>query len=84
MKKVALALVGLVVVSLAWMAFVREPLPPVPVITSELSEEVTFDFDINTMDYTGLEFTLKNKVEGKGMFVQFKMANAWKTGREIR
>jgi hypothetical protein len=63
------------------MAFVRAPLPPIPAICEELSEEVNMEFSINTMDYTGLELSLNNKVGGQGMFVHFQMANTWKTGR---
>lgn len=81
MKKAALIFAGLILLSLAWMAFVRQPLAPIPEICAPLSDEVEFDFSINTMDYSGLEFSLNKKIEGQGMYVQFKMANSWKTGR---
>ncbi|TNE53083.1 MAG: hypothetical protein EP344_15195 [Bacteroidetes bacterium] len=81
MKKIGIALTAFIVFSLAWMAFVREPLPPVPVIRGAISEEVDLNFSINTMNATGLELSLNNKVAGKGMYVQFQMGNAWKTGR---
>jgi hypothetical protein len=81
MKKFIFILTGLILFSLAWIGFVREPLAPIPVICSEISEEVDLKFSINTMDYTGLELSMNDKVEGKGMYVQFKMANVWKTGR---
>ena len=74
-------LIAFIAGSLVWMGFVREPLPPIPEITGELSKEVKLNFSINTMDYSGVELALNEKVEGKGMYVQFKMANAWKTGR---
>jgi hypothetical protein len=81
MKKIGLFISALIIASLGWMGFVREPLPPIPAISAEISEEVGFDFSINTMDYSGLEFSLDDEVEGKGMYVEFKMNNAWKTGR---
>lgn len=81
MKKFAIILSVLVVGSLAWMGFVREPLPPIPEISAVISDEVKLDFDINTMDYSGVELSMKNRIQGKGMYVQFKMDNAWKTGR---
>lgn len=81
MKKFAFLLAVLLAGCLAWMGFVREPLPPIPEISAVLSEEVKLDFDINTMNYSGVEFRMKNRMQGKGMYVQFKMDNAWKTGR---
>ncbi|MEZ4993993.1 MAG: hypothetical protein R2824_26445 [Saprospiraceae bacterium] len=81
MKKLGVFLAVLLAVNLMWMGFVREPLPEIPEICAELSAEVQLDFSINTMDYTGIELGLDKKVGGKGMYVQFKMGNAWKTGR---
>ncbi|PHN07751.1 hypothetical protein [Flavilitoribacter nigricans] len=81
MKKFAFIVMVLVAGSLAWMGFVREPLPPIPTIVAEVSQEVPLDFSINAMDYTGVELSMNRKIEGKGMYVQFKMANAWKSGR---
>lgn len=81
MKKVALLALALILISLAWMGFVREPLPLIPEISHPISEKVDMKFSINTMNYSGLELALNEKVGGKGMFVQFKMSNAWKTGR---
>jgi len=81
MKTIMILITAFVLTNLGWMGFVREPLPPIPTICAEISEEVGFDFSINTMDYLGLEFSLDEKVEGKGMYVEFKMNNAWKTGR---
>lgn len=81
MKKVGFVLISFIILSLAWMGFVREPLPDVPGICGDLSGEVGLDFSINTMDHTGVELGLNNKVGGKGLFVQFRMNNAWKTGR---
>lgn len=81
MKKFALAFAAFLLLNLVWMGFVREPLPPVPNITAELSDPVKLDFSINSMDYNGVELAMDDKIQGKGMYVQFKMANAWKTGR---
>jgi hypothetical protein len=81
MKKIGIFITAFILVNLAWMGFVREPLPSIPNICAEISEEVGFDFSVNTMDYSSLEFSLDDKVEGKGMYVEFKMNNAWKTGR---
>lgn len=81
MKKIIIILAGFIMANLAWMGFVRQPLPEIPEVRAILSEEVTFPFAINAMDYTGVELGLKEKVAGKGMYVQFRMANAWKTGR---
>lgn len=81
MKKFAIIFSALIIGCLAWMGFVREPLPPLPEIAKTLSEEVKLDFAINTMDYSGVELSMKNKMQGKGMYVQFKMGNAFKTGR---
>lgn len=63
------------------MGFVREPLPPIPEISKPLSEKVDMKFSIQSMNYSNVELALDKKVKGKGMNVQFKMANAWKTGR---
>jgi hypothetical protein len=81
MKKFGLIISAIVLASFSWIAFVREPLAPIPTICAELSEETNLDFSINTMDYTGVELSLNNKMEGKGMYVHFQMANTWKTGR---
>ena len=81
MKKIVILLSAFIITNLGWMGFIREPLPPIPNIRAEISDEVSFDFSINTMDYSGLELSLNDKVEGKGMYVDFKMNNAWKTGR---
>lgn len=81
MKKIGVILALFVAVNLMWMGFVREPLPASPEICAELSAEVQLDFSINAMDYTGIELGLDKKVGGKGMYVQFRMNNAWKTGR---
>jgi hypothetical protein len=81
MKKFALVFSAILLASFGWMAFVREPLPPIPAICAELSEETELVFSIHTMDYTGVELSLNNKKEGKGMFVHFQMAKTWKTGR---
>ena len=81
MLKFTFSLVAIALANLAWMGFVREPLPPVPEICAQLSEEVDLDFSISSMNATGVELALTKKVEGKGMYVVFKMANAWKTGR---
>lgn len=81
MKKIGFFIIAFILTNLGWMGFVREPLPSIPTICAEISDEVGFDFSINTMDYSGLEFSLDDKVDGKGMYVEFKMNNAWKTGR---
>jgi hypothetical protein len=81
MRKIGFFVTAFIVTNLVWMGFVRGPLPPIPTICSEISEEVGFDFSINAMDYSGLELSLDNKVGGKGMYVEFQMNNAWKTGR---
>lgn len=81
MKKIALFFSTMIVASLAWMGFIREPLPALPVVCAELSERVPLNFVINRMDYTSLEFALADKLDGKGMFLQFSMAKTWKTGR---
>ncbi|WP_425635865.1 hypothetical protein ACPUEN_10640 [Algoriphagus yeomjeoni] len=81
MKKIGIFITAIILSSLGWMGFIREPLPPIPTITTEISEEVDFDFSINSIDYSGLELSLNDKVEGKGMYVEFKMNNAWETGR---
>lgn len=81
MKKFGILIVGMIAASMLWMGFQRVELPPVPVICAEISKEVSFNFSINQMDYSSIELGLAEKVNGKGMYVQFKMANAWKTGR---
>lgn len=81
MKKIAILIATFVLVNLAWMGFVREPLPPIPEIEREISDRVNLDFSISAMDYSGVELALNEKVGGQGMYVQFKMANAWKSGR---
>ncbi|HMQ89521.1 MAG TPA: hypothetical protein PKB07_18115 [Flavilitoribacter sp.] len=81
MKKFTLFFIGFILLNLTWMAFVREKLPPVPTICAELSDRVDFNFNIKSVGTTGIELGLDKPVNGKGMFVQFKMANAWKTGR---
>lgn len=81
MKYVGISLLAIVTGIICWMGMVRKPLPPVPDIVSKLSPEVPFDFSINSMDAKSVEFGLNNKIKGKGMFVQFSMANAFKTGR---
>ncbi|MCB0705193.1 MAG: hypothetical protein KDC34_07775 [Saprospiraceae bacterium] len=81
MKRILIFIAAFILLNLAWMGFVRDPLPAIPSICAEISDEVRFDFSINTMDYSGLEFSLKDKVDGKGMFIEFKMNNAWETGR---
>jgi hypothetical protein len=81
MKKLALFLFVIIAASLVWMGLVREPLPPIPEITKEVSPKVKFDFQINTMDLSGVELGLKNNIQGKGLYTQFKMNNAFKTGR---
>ena len=81
MKRAGLILGLVVIANIAWMGLVRSPLPPIPEIRSALSKEVPFSFSINSMTYTGLEFSLNEKIGGKGMYVQFGMANAWKSGR---
>lgn len=81
MKRTLIFITAFILINLGWMGFIRKPLPPIPNICAEISEEVGFDFSINTMDYAGLELSLNDKVEKKGMYVEFKMNNAWKTGR---
>ena len=81
MKKLAFFILAFMLINLAWMGFVREPLPSIPEISKPISEKVNMKFSINSMNHSGLEFALNERVGGKGMYVQFKMANAWKTGR---
>ena len=81
MKKAAVLLAAFVLLNLLWMGFVRQPLPPRPEICAERSDNVKFNFAINTMDLSGVELSLNDKFDGKGMYVQFKMGNAWKNGR---
>lgn len=81
MKNLMLSFVALVLACLAWMGFVREPLPSIPVIRAEVSKDVNLDFSINSLDLSGVELALNNKIEGKGMYVQFQANNTWKTGR---
>ena len=81
MKKAGLILLVCSVASLAWMGFIREPLPPTPEIVDILSEEVPFHFSIHRMNYKSLELSLQEKIEGKGLYAKFTMANPWKTGR---
>lgn len=65
MKKIVILLSAFIITNLGWMGFIREPLPPIPNIRAEISDEVSFDFSIYTMDYTGLELSLNDNVEGK-------------------
>lgn len=81
MKKIFLGVAVLVVISLMWMAFVRQPLNPVPEICGTLSEEVPLDFTISKINEDGIELAMANKVSGKEMFIHFNMVNTWKTGR---
>ncbi|MCB0846992.1 MAG: hypothetical protein KDE26_27265 [Bacteroidetes bacterium] len=81
MKKISITLLFLLIAGTAWMGFVREPLPPVPEICNALSEEVPLNFGINSMNASGLELSMNQKIGGKGMYVQFSMNKAWKTGR---
>ena len=81
MKKVTFSIFGLFLIGLIWMGFVREPLTPIPVIETKISEEVKLDFSINSMNTSGLEFALNGALKNQGMYLQFKMNNAWKTGR---
>lgn len=81
MKLAGISLLAILTGIIGWMGMVRKPLPPIPEITGTLSEEVPFDFSIRSMDAKSVEFALNQKVKGKDMFVQFSMANAWKTGR---
>lgn len=81
MKKIVLGIAVLVLLCLGWMGFVREPLPPIPSIRAELSKEVRLDFNVSAVDESGIELESKDKSEGRGMYVQFQMNNAWKTGR---
>lgn len=81
MKKIALFLAVFLAVNLMWMGFVREPLPAIPNICAEISREVPLHFSIKAMDYTGVELGLNRKIGGGDMHVQFRMNNAWKTGR---
>jgi hypothetical protein len=81
MKRIPFFVLAFILINLAWMGFIREPLPPIPEITKPISEKVNMKFSINSMNYSGLELALNEQTGGKGMYVQFKMANAWKTGR---
>ena len=81
MKRIGIFTLIFVVVNLAWMGFVREPLPEVPEMLTPISPPVNMKFAINTMSSSGVEMSMNNRSTGKGMFVQFKMSNAWKTGR---
>lgn len=81
MKKISLLLIALVLAALTWMGFQRVELPPVPEICAEISDEVSLNFVIDKMGYSNLELALEEKSNGKGMYVEFKMANAFKTGR---
>lgn len=81
MKKVLIAVALIIAGSITWMAFVRKPLPPVPVIVAVLGDEVPLNFSINNMDLTEIELGMTKPVEGKGLFAQFQMGNSFKTGR---
>ncbi|MEZ4886753.1 MAG: hypothetical protein R3E32_18640 [Chitinophagales bacterium] len=81
MKKVGFFIAGLILLSLSWIGFVREPLPPIPQIAADVSEEVALDFSINSMNKTGIELAMNEKVKGEGMYVQFRMADVFETGR---
>ncbi|MBR9920703.1 MAG: hypothetical protein GYB31_07665 [Bacteroidetes bacterium] len=81
MKKWLLFIILIIAGNLIWMGFVRKPLPPIPEICAEISPEIKHTFHIESMNNDGLEFALNQKVNGKGMYIQFKMANAWKSGR---
>lgn len=81
MKKISLFLIALIISAITWMGFQRVDLPPVPEICAEISGEVNLSFVIDKMDYSSLEFALDEKAKGKAMFIEFKMANAFKTGR---
>jgi len=81
MKKIIISGILVCAVSIMWMAFVRKPLPSVPVVSSVLSTEVPLHFSINTMNLTDIELGLNNAEAGKGLYVQFQMGNSFKTGR---
>lgn len=81
LKYTGITLLVLITGIIGWMGLVREPLPPIPEISRVVSNEVSFDFSIESMNYNKVELALDQKIKGKGMFIQFGMANAWKTGR---
>lgn len=81
MKYAGISILAILTGIICWMGMVRKPLPPVPEITATISEEVPFDFSIGSMDARSVEFALNRGGKGKGMYVNFSMANAFKTGR---
>jgi hypothetical protein len=81
MRYAGISVLAILTGILCWMGLVRQPLPPVPEISRTLSKEVPFEFSIKSMNYKSVEFGLNKQAKGKDMFIQFSMANAWKTGR---
>ncbi len=81
MKKVLITVAAVIFITTVWMAFVRKALPPIPEINSHLSKEVDLIFSVESMDYNDIELSLNNKKDGKGMYINFAMSNAFKTGR---
>ena len=81
MRRILLFTILFLLANIAWMGFVREPLPPTPEIVEALSPKMPLRFAINKMDYSGVELMLDKRATGQPMFAKFQMSNAWKTGR---
>ena len=81
MRRILLFTVLFLIANIAWMGFVRKPLPPTPEIVEELSPNMPLRFAVNKMDYSGVEMMLDKSATGQTMYAKFQMSNAWKTGR---